>query len=152
MGMRLYVQIAVEVNLYNDVHSCIDMINQEGFKISQTEVIDHYKSMYMYLYLSDNTSQDICFHAATACNVIPLNMHGLVSHASTSWHSRDEMFIYTPGDLGCYVIHCSEHSCIWMPSLTGRLASSWINLTPYILLHSSCLTICLLHLHALASY
>ena len=74
MGMRLYVQIAVEVNLYNDVHSCIDMINQEGFKISQTEVIDHYKSMYMYLYLSDTTSQDICFHAATACNVIPLNM------------------------------------------------------------------------------
>ena len=34
----------------------------------------HYKSMYMYLYLSDTTSQDICFHGATACNVIPLNM------------------------------------------------------------------------------
>ena len=79
-----YVQIAVEVNLYNDVHSCIDMINQEGFMISQTEVIGlklsvnhnvvHCKSMYMYLYLSDTTSKDICFHAATACNVIPLNM------------------------------------------------------------------------------
>jgi len=34
------VYIVVEVNLYNDVHSCIDMINQEGFMISQTEVVD----------------------------------------------------------------------------------------------------------------
>jgi len=33
--MRLYVQIAVEVNLYNDVHSCIDMINHEGFVIAR---------------------------------------------------------------------------------------------------------------------
>ena len=84
LGMRLYVQITVEVNLCNDVHSCIDMINHEGFMISQTEVIGlklsvnhnvvHCKSMYMYLYLSDTTSKDICFHAATACNVIPLNM------------------------------------------------------------------------------
>ena len=38
--MRLYVQIAVEINLCNDVYSCIDMINREGFMISQTEVID----------------------------------------------------------------------------------------------------------------